>query len=224
MKSIPVSDALIRICDIALSTAALLVALPVFLPLAIALRLTGEGEIFFLNRRVGKGGKEIGLIKFATMLKNSPNVGTGDITLRNDPRLMPLGPFLRKTKLNELPQILNILNGDMSLIGPRPLTPKNFDFYSPAVKATLAKLKPGLSGVGSIVFRDEESILAKSGKPYLECYKEDISPYKGKLEIWYGKNRSFALYLKLIFLTAWVVVSPSSTAYRKMLPGLPERD
>ena len=122
---------------------------------------------------MGKGGKTFGLIKFATMLKDSPKLGTGDITVKNDPRMMPLGPFLRKTKLNEIHQLLNILKGDMSLIGPRPLTPNNFEYYSDEVKAGIAKLQPGLSGVGSIVFRDEESIIASSGKSHLDCYKEE---------------------------------------------------
>ena len=89
-------------------------------PVAIVLRLTGEGEVFFLQERVGKDGKPFKLYKFATMLKNSPNMGTGTVTLKHDPRVLPVGRFLRKTKINELPQLLNILIGDMSVVGPRP--------------------------------------------------------------------------------------------------------
>jgi lipopolysaccharide/colanic/teichoic acid biosynthesis glycosyltransferase len=212
-----------RIFDILCAVVILLIFLPVGIPLIIALRFTGEGEIFFMHPRVGRGGKTFGLLKFATMLKNSPSLGTGDITLKNDPRIMPLGPFLRKTKINEVPQILNILKGDMSIIGPRPLTPKNFGFYSAEVREIITSVQPGLSGIGSIVFRDEESILAASQKPYLECYREEIAPYKGRLEVWYTKNRSFYIDLKLFFLTAWVVVFPGSTLFKKCLPGLPER-
>ncbi len=213
---------MIRLFDFLLSGLALLIFLPVGIPLLIALRLTGEGEIFFIHSRVGKGGRMFGLIKFATMLKDSPNIGTGDITTKNDPRLMPLGPFLRKTKLNEVPQLINVLKGDMSLIGPRPLTPLTFSFYSDEVQSCIKKLKPGLSGVGSIVFRDEETIIANSGKSHLDCYKEDIAPYKGKLEMWYAEHQSFKLYVKLIILTVWVVFFHKSHLYKKWLPGKPQ--
>ncbi|MFC1585323.1 sugar transferase [Fibrobacterota bacterium] len=212
-----------RSFDILMSFMALMCFLPIGLILAVALRCTGEGEIFFLHPRIGKGRNKFGLIKFATMLKDSPNIGTGDITLKNDPRLMPLGPFLRKTKLNEIPQLLNILKGDMSIIGPRPVTPKHFEYYPEQVKEEIGRVRPGLSGIGSIVFRDEESILAGSGKDYISCYKEDIAPYKGALESWYVKNRSFALDIKLIFLTLWVVFFPRSELFKKVLKNVPFR-
>jgi lipopolysaccharide/colanic/teichoic acid biosynthesis glycosyltransferase len=93
------------------------------LPLALLLKLTGEGEVFYIQPRTGKGGKPFGLIKLATMLKDSPNLPGGEVTLANDPRVLPLGRFLRKTKLNELPQLWNIFKGEMSFVGPRPLVP-----------------------------------------------------------------------------------------------------
>ena len=98
-----------RIFDIILSSLALLVCFPLMLPLVIILKSTGEGEIFFIQDRIGKKGKVFGLFKFATMLKDSPNIGTGTVTMKNDPRVLPIGKFLRKTKINELPQLLNIL-------------------------------------------------------------------------------------------------------------------
>ena len=121
---------MIRFFDVLLSAITLLLLLPLFLPIVILLRFTGEGEIFFLQERIGKDGKKFELFKFATMLKNSPDIGTGTVTMKNDPRVLPLGRFLRKTKINELPQLLNIFFGDMSVIGPRPLTSQAFETYS----------------------------------------------------------------------------------------------
>ena len=119
-----------RFFDILFSGVALLLLSPLTVPVVITLRLTGEGNIFFLQERIGKGGKNFKLFKFVTMLKNSPNIGTGTVTMRGDPRVLPVGTFLRKTKINELPQLLNIFFGDMSVIGPRPLTTQTFGAYS----------------------------------------------------------------------------------------------
>jgi len=212
-----------RFFDIISSAAAISILFPLLLPVMIILRFTGEGYIFYSQKRVGKGGGVFDLLKFATMLKDSPNMAGGDITTGRDPRVLPLGRFLRKTKINELPQLFNIFKGDISVVGPRPLTPKNFDYYNEEVKEAISSLKPGLTGIGSIVFRDEESILANSAKAPIDCYREDISPYKGQLEIWYRNNQSFITDMKLIFLTAWVIVFPESRLYEKILKGLPER-
>ncbi len=212
-----------RIFDVLVSSVALLCFLPLGIIISIILKFSGEGEIFYPQTRIGKGGKGFGLLKFATMLKESPNLGTGDITLKNDPRVLRLGKYLRITKLNEVPQLLNILKGDMSIIGPRPLTLKNFDCYSEHVKKAIIKIRPGLSGIGSIVFRDEESIISNSRKSHIDCYKEDISTYKGDLELWYTENASFILDIKLILLTIWIVLVPKSEIYNRVLNGLPER-
>ena len=212
-----------RFFDIVSSFLAILVLFPLLLPVMIILRFTGEGYIFYNQKRVGKGGVNFNLLKFATMLKDSPNMAGGDITMGRDPRVLPFGRFLRKTKINELPQLFNILKGDISVVGPRPLTPNNYAYYTEEVKKAISSLKPGLTGIGSIVFRDEESILANSPKSPLDCYREDISPYKGELEIWYRSNQSFITDMKLIFLTAWVIVFPESGLYEKILKGLPER-
>src|SRR6185295_17876322 len=117
--------------------------------------------------------------------KNSPNIGTGTITLKNDPRVLPLGKFLRKTKINELPQLINVLKGDMSIVGPRPQTEQSFSFFPERDRGKIFLAKPGLTGIGSVVFRDEEEIMARSGKPYDRCFREDIQPYKLALELWY---------------------------------------
>ena len=141
------------------------------------------------------------------MLKNSMNMGTGSITLQNDPRVTRIGSFLRKTKINELPQIINILKGDISLVGPRPLVTKTFTAYNEDVQSKIYNVKPGLTGIGSIIFRDEESIIsAVTDEDPHEFYKRVIAPYKGELEMWYQEQILLSLDLQLIFMTAWVIL------------------
>ena len=148
-----------RFFDILFSSFALLALSPLLIPIVIILKFSGEGEVFFLQDRIGKHGDSFRLFKFATMLKDSPNLGTGTVTMRDDPRVLPVGKFLRKTKINELPQLINILFGDMSVIGPRPLTMQTFETYSEPTQVLIKQVKPGLSGVGSIIFRKEEDIM-----------------------------------------------------------------
>jgi len=212
---------MIRFFDILFSTLALVVFSPLFLLLALILWLTGEGKVFYKQDRVGKDGKAFGLLKFASMLENSPNLPGGDITSGNDPRVLPIGRILRKTKINELPQLINVVLGDVSIVGPRPLTPRNFKYYNSKTQETIVKIKPGLTGIGSIVFRDEESIIHNSSKSPEVCYKEDISPFKGELEKWFSQNQSLYLYFSLIFLTAWVVFFPKSGIVWKVFSSLP---
>jgi lipopolysaccharide/colanic/teichoic acid biosynthesis glycosyltransferase len=210
-----------RLFDILLSGLALLVLSPLLVPIAIFLRLTGEGEIFFLQNRVGRDGKPFALYKFATMLKNSPSIGTGTVTLKNDPRILPAGRFLRKTKINELPQLLNILNGSMSIIGPRPQTQRCFDAFPQRSQDAIVKVRPGLSGIGSIVFRDEEDMMHGHADPDY-FYDEIIMPYKGQLEEWYVQNQTLYTYFMLIGLTVWVVLMPGSDAVWKVFGNLPK--
>ena len=209
-----------RLLDILFSGLALLVLSPLLLPIAVALRLTGEGEVFFTQQRVGLGGQPFGLYKFATMVKDSPNIGTGTVTLKDDARVLPLGRFLRKTKINELPQLLNILKGDMSIIGPRPQTRRCFDAFPPESQEAIIRVRPGLSGVGSIVFRNEEDLMHASAEPE-RLYDGVIMPYKGRLEQWYVLHKGIGTYLACIFATAWVVVFPKSAILRRLFPSLP---
>ncbi|MBP7051971.1 MAG: sugar transferase [Phycisphaerae bacterium] len=211
-----------RLCDVALSFCALVVLSPLLIPVVIILKVTGEHYIFYVQERIGLGGRPFGLLKFATMLKDSPKMGTGDITVRNDPRVLPFGRILRKTKINELPQLINVLKGDMSLIGPRPVTRKHFDCYNERVKTAISRMRPGLSGVGSLMFRNEETLIANSGLPPAECYQWHIAPYKGELEAWYAGHRSLGFDLLLILLTIWVVLFPRSRRYARLLRDLPQ--
>lgn len=212
-----------RFFDILFSSIAILLLSPLLLIVMMILLCTGEHEIFYLQERIGKNGKTFGVIKFATMLKNSPNIGSGTITTRNDPRVLPFGKILRKTKINELPQLFNIFIGNMSVIGPRPLVKEGFDAYSAGVKEIIGKVTPGLSGIGSVVFRDEEKYFNNPEIDAKVFYTNVIQPYKGALEVWYVKNRSISLYFKLIILTVISVLKSDSVLYKKWLKDLPEK-
>lgn len=210
-----------RILDVFFSLIAAVLFLPIGVAIALVLRFTGEREVFYSQTRVGKGGQTFGLLKFATMLKNSPSMASGDVTLKDDPRILPVGKFLRKSKLNEVPQLINILLGQMSIVGPRPQTPKNTSYFPPDARFEIQSMVPGLTGIGSIVFRDEESLVARSGKSVDAVYREDIGPYKAELERWYANHSGIGTYLLLIAVTAWVVVRPNSQIYRRIWPSLP---
>jgi lipopolysaccharide/colanic/teichoic acid biosynthesis glycosyltransferase len=213
-----------RFLDFFLSGIAIIIFIPILIPIAFVLRFTGEGEVFYKQIRVGKNGRSFGLFKFATMLKDSPNIGSGEITIKNDPRVLPLGKFLRKSKINELPQLLNIFIGNMSIVGPRPMVPNNFAFYPKEAQNILNTVRPGLTGIGSIIFRDEEKMLNGHENPII-FYNENIAPHKCDLEIWYVENYTLWLYFKIIFVTAWVVLNPSTNIASKAfveIPKLPE--
>tara|TARA_B110000977_G_scaffold21051_1_gene25160 strand:+ start:24359 stop:25036 length:678 start_codon:yes stop_codon:yes gene_type:complete len=210
-----------RFFDILLSGVALLLLSPLLVPIVITLRFTGEGEVFFLQERIGKNGKKFKLFKFVTMLKNSPNIGTGTVTMKGDPRVLPVGLFLRKTKINELPQLINIFYGHMSVIGPRPLTMQTFGAYSESTQSLIKQVRPGLSGVGSIIFRGEEDIM-HGATASVDFYANVIAPYKGELEEWFVSNKSLYIYFVAIFVTIWVVIFPNTKKVWRVFKDLPE--
>lgn len=211
-----------RLLDITVSVLVLLVLLPLWIILLPALKLTAEGHIFYLQKRIGFKNRYFNIYKFATMLKNSPNMGTGVITLRNDPRVTPVGKYLRISKINELPQILNVLLGDMSLVGPRPLVDRTFNAYPDDIRPFIYDSKPGITGIGSIVFRDEEELISKSEDPHV-FYQNAIAPYKGELEMWYNRHKSFRVDLCILFLTVWVILRPKSELMFRLFKDLPRR-
>jgi lipopolysaccharide/colanic/teichoic acid biosynthesis glycosyltransferase len=211
-----------RFFDFILSLIALIILSPILLPIIILLKLTGEHEVFFFQIRIGFKNKEFKIWKFATMMKNSPNIGTGEITLRNDPRVTKMGKLLRITKINELPQIINVLIGDMSFVGARPLMEKSFDLYTNEIKAVVYNTPPGITGIGSVIFRDEEKIISDS-KDIQQAYRQ-IFEYKGRLEQWYQKNISFYTDFMILFLTAWHLIFSKSELVHKVFPSLPKRN
>ena len=211
---------LIRFFDVVLSGLALIVLSPLLIPIVLFLKFSGEGEIFFLQERVGKDKEMFKLFKFATMLKDSPSMGTGTVTMKNDPRVLPAGKFLRKTKINELPQLLNVFIGHMSLVGPRPQAKRCFDAFPLESQDIIVQVKPGLSGIGPIVFRGEEDILeGHSGT--LDFYDNVIGPYKGDVEAWYVGKQGLITYFSLILLTVWVVLFPKSDLVWQLFKDLP---
>ena len=209
-----------RFFDILFSGIAIIILFPFMIPIMIGLKLTGEHDIFYGQIRIGKGRKEFKLWKFATMLRNSPNMAGGLYTSKNDPRMLPMGKFLRKTKINELPQLINIFCGQMSVIGYRPTVKEHFEGYPEECKVVLEKSVPGLSGIGSIVFRNEEEIL-QNFEDKKSFHQNVIAPYKAALEVWYVEHKSLFLYFKLIFMTVGVVLNPSSNKWRAAFMDLP---
>jgi lipopolysaccharide/colanic/teichoic acid biosynthesis glycosyltransferase len=209
-----------RFFDMVLSGFALVVLSPLLLALMVLLRFTGEGEVFFRQQRIGLGGEPFELLKFATMLKESPNMAQGTVTVTDDPRILPVGRVLRKLKLNELPQIWNVLRGDMSVIGPRPQTRRCFEAVPEEARDQIVSVPPGLSSPGAIVFRGEEEMYQGVEDPD-RFYDQLIMPYKAELERWYAANRSVGLYWLLILTTAWVVVFPRSRVFWRLCPNAP---
>jgi lipopolysaccharide/colanic/teichoic acid biosynthesis glycosyltransferase len=209
-----------RLLDILVAITAIILLSPVFIIVSIALMLTGEHEVFYYQKRVGFKNKPFYIWKFATMLKNSPNMGTKEITLRNDPRVTALGRFLRKSKINELPQIINVLRGDMSIVGPRPLMEVSFKLYSEEVQQVIYRNRPGITGLGSLVFRDEEKLVSQAADP--KAYYAEMYSYKGALEMWYYENASMLTDITLIFLTAASLFDSDSNMAYKAFHGLPK--
>uniref|UniRef100_UPI00404A8CC9 sugar transferase n=1 Tax=Flavobacterium sp. TaxID=239 RepID=UPI00404A8CC9 len=215
-----------RLSDVGFSLIMILILTPILIPVIIGLLLTGERYVFYKQERVGFKNKIFHILKFATMLKDSPNMKGGVITTKKDPRITPMGGFLRKSKINELPQLFNILLGHMSFVGPRPVMPISFDAYPVDVKNIIYSVPPGLSGIGSIIFRDEEELITNvrnNGGDTWDFYKNTIYPFKGELEKWYQKKQSFTVDIKLLLLTAWVIISPESNLPYKVFKDLPKR-
>jgi lipopolysaccharide/colanic/teichoic acid biosynthesis glycosyltransferase len=213
---------MMRFFDILFSAIAIIILFPFMLPIMIALKCTGEHDIFYLQERIGKKGKPFKMIKFATMMRDSPKLSGGLITAPNDPRLLPMGKFLRKTKINEIPQILYIFSGQMSIVGYRPFTEEHYNLYSKEVKKQISSIRPGLTGVGSIVFRDEEELLhSVSDRDYF--HDEVITPYKGELECWYIQNQTLKNYFLIIICTILVLFNlDKRNIWQKLFKNLPE--
>ena len=212
-----------RLIDLFIAILSFILLSPLFLIIIIILKFTGEGEVFYLQKRLGYLNKKFNIIKFATMLKNSSKIGTGSLTLRNDPRVLPFGRFLRKSKINELPQIFNVIMGDMSIVGPRPQMQVDFDKFPKNKRNHIYQSQPGITGIGSLIFRDEEKWISDFNGDKHRYYKEKIAPYKAEVEIWYYHNQSIFIDIKIIFLTAWVIIFPKSNIVQNTFKSLPKK-
>ena len=211
-----------RLFDIIFSLLIITVFFPVGLFIILILKFTGEGEIFYKQSRMGQYGEQFGIYKFVTMIKDSPNLGAGDITLKEDPRVLPFGKFLRKTKLNEFPQFINVFIGEMSIVGPRPLVKNQYDMIPEDFQQKIKLLKPGITGIGSIIFRDEEIFLEDNNENSNEFYKTEIVPFKATLEYWYKENASFWIDILLISTTIIMVVFPRINLHKYFFKDLPQ--
>ena len=193
-----------------------------FIFLAIlVLYITGEKKPLFIQLRVGKNRQLFRFYKLRTMRDTGAKT-SGPITLHGDDRITTFGKFLRWSKIDEFPQFFNVLNGDLSFVGPRPLMPETFYKYDKSIQKKIGKVPPGITGAGSVVFRNEAFILKTAGKKKQEeYYINTILPYKGQLEEWYVENRSFVMDLKLLFFSALVVVYSRLKGLRRYFKGLP---
>lgn len=187
-----------RLFDICASIGGLLVLALPFCMVAIIIKLTSKGPVYFRQERVGKNGKTFRIYKFRTMTVNAEAQGM-QITVGADRRITKIGQILRKTKIDELPQLINVLKGEMSFVGPRPEVPRYVELYSDYQKNIL-KIKPGITELASIVYRDENEVLAQSEDPE-KTYIEEIMPKKIELNMEYMQKMSFWYDIKLIFKT-----------------------
>ncbi len=187
-----------RLFDVLAAACGLLLLVPVLLAIALWIRLDSPGPALFRQRRVGRHGRLFDIYKFRTMA-DRPDDGR-QLTVGRDPRITRAGRFLRRTKLDELPQLLNVLEGTMSLVGPRPEVPRYVDRYPPAVRQTVLSVAPGITDLAAILFKDENDILGRAPDPE-RAYVETILPVKLEYYQRYARERSFWLDLRILFRT-----------------------
>lgn len=194
---------MIRFFDFILSLVGLVVLAPIFIVLAIWIKIDSKGPVFYKQVRVGRNGIDFGLFKFRSMVVDADKRGLITVGGR-DPRITRSGYFIRKYKLDELPQLINVLVGDMSLVGPRPEVRKYVELYTDEQQKVLS-VKPGITDYASIEYMDENEILGKSNDPE-KTYIEEIMPEKIKYNMKYIQNKNVSEYFKIIFLTLLKIV------------------
>lgn len=193
----------IRFFDFVLSLVGLVILAPIFIVLAVWIKIDSMGPVFYKQIRVGQNGKDFGLFKFRSMVVDADKKGLITVGGR-DPRITRSGYFIRKYKLDELPQLINVLVGDMSLVGPRPEVKKYVELYTDEQQKVLS-VKPGITDYASIEYMDENEILGKSTDPE-KTYIEEIMPEKIKYNMKYIQNKNVSEYFKIIFLTLLKIV------------------
>jgi len=191
-----------RAFDLIICLTILVLALPIFIVAALAVRLSSPGEIIFRQRRVGRGGRPFDILKFRTMRSGQPG---SVITVANDNRITAVGAILRKWKLDELPQLLNVIRGEMSLVGPRPDVPVFVARYPEALRDRILAVRPGITDLASVKYRDEADLLAKQEDPE-GYYREVILPDKLALAAAYADRPTLMLDLRIIFMTLQAIV------------------
>lgn len=206
-------DSLKRAFDVAASLLGMILLFPFFLPVAILLRREAPGSIFYRGPRTGRGGKTFDIIKFRTMYECPESYWGPRVTAKGDARITPLGRWLRDTKLNELPQLWNVLKGDMSLVGPRPEDPEIEKTWPLEIREEILSVRPGITSPASVLYRDEESLLPKDG--VMEVYFRDILPDKLRLDRLYVRNYSFLGDLDILL---WTFMSLLPRIARQRVP------
>lgn len=189
-----------RLFDVAVSAAGLVLVSPIVVAAAVAVKIDSPGPAFYLGTRVGKDGRAFRILKIRTMRANATGAG---VTAGDDPRITPVGRFLRRTKIDELPQLINVLVGDMSMVGPRPEDPKYVALYTAAQRAVLA-VRPGITGPAVLDFVDEEELLR--GGDAETTYIHTVMPQKLAADMEYVRNASFGGDLRLIARTLSAVL------------------
>ncbi len=187
-----------RVFDFVLAGVGLVVLLPLFVMVALAIRVNTPGPVFFRQERVGRDFKRFYIYKFRSMVENAPDAGPA-VTVQGDPRITSVGRLLRALKLDELPQIINVLKGEMSFVGPRPLVPDTVAHYRKEFESILA-VRPGITDIASVEYKDEATLLAQSDAP-VSFYFRSVLPRKIKLAQSYVRHQSFVLDMKILFMT-----------------------
>jgi lipopolysaccharide/colanic/teichoic acid biosynthesis glycosyltransferase len=195
----PTTLAVKRVLDVLGSVAGLLILWPFLLGIAITIKLDSPGPAFFRQARIGRGGRPFRIFKFRSMVAGAPQLGKA-ITVRTDSRITRAGAFLRSSKLDELPQLINVFLGDMSLVGPRPEVPEFMNLYTPEQRAIILSLRPGMTDYASILFRDESSILRGQDDP-VEIYQREIMPIKFAYYERYSRDVGFINDVRIIIAT-----------------------
>jgi len=193
-----------RVFDFLCSALGVVLLSPCFFIIAIWIKVDSAGPIFFVQKRVGRNGKPFGVYKFRTMIVDAESKGL-KITVGKDPRITSSGHFLRRTKLDELAQLFNVLGGTMSLVGPRPEVQEYIDAYPEDIKKIVLSVKPGITDYASIEFKDENKLLEKSIDPS-KTYIEEILPVKQRYYLKYIEDKGFFLDIKIILKTIFVIL------------------
>ena len=192
-----------RLFDLVAASVGLLALSPLFLVVAIAIRRSSPGPVFFRQARVGRHGEPFSMFKFRTMRPDAERVG-GQLTVGADPRITPIGHTLRKYKLDELPQLINVVLGDMSLVGPRPEVPRYVALYDERQRRVL-DVRPGITDPASIAYRNENALLAAAADPEA-TYVAEVMPAKLEINLAYLERRSLLRDVGVILQTLAAVV------------------